>query len=203
MCARRKRRLAPEEEALWQRIAERVQPLHPGKPDHAGGGKPLKTVSRPAELPAQPAAIPGDLRIGAAAKPRPRGHDLAQSIGQRLAEAPVRMDRRAFDRMTRGRLAPEARIDLHGLTLAAAHPELIRFILASAAGGLRLVLVITGKGRAGSDDGPIPQRPGVLKHQVPHWLAAPPLAASVLQVTEAHRRHGGSGAYYVYLRRAR
>lgn len=144
-----------------------------------------------------------DLKIGSAARPHSRPHDLAPGIGQQLAEAPLRMDRKAFTRMNRGKLAPEARIDLHGLTLSAAHPELIRFILQSQAQGLRLVLVITGKGRSGPDDGPIPQRPGVLKHQVPHWLATPPLAGAVLQVTEAHRRHGGSGAYYVYLRRTR
>jgi DNA-nicking Smr family endonuclease len=36
---------------------------------------------------------------------------------------------------------------------------------------------------------------------VPGWLHLPPLGPAVLQVTEAHQRHGGSGAYYVYLRR--
>ena len=68
---------------------------------------------------------------------------------------------------------------------------------------LRHVLVITGKGKRGLDDGPIPQRQGVLRHQVPHWLRLPPLGAAVMQVTEAHLKHGGSGAYYVYLRRGR
>jgi DNA-nicking Smr family endonuclease len=103
--------------------------------------------------------------------------------------------------MTRGKLQPEARIDLHGMTLAEAHPELIRFILNAHAQGLRLVLVITGKGKRRDDLGPIPNRIGALRHQVPGWLHLPPLGPSVLQVTEAHQRHGGSGAYYVYLRR--
>ena len=67
--------------------------------------------------------------------------------------------------------------------------------------GLRHVLVITGKGRAGGPDAPLPVRPGALRHAVPHWLHMPPLSAAVLQVTPAHRRHGGDGAYYVYLRR--
>ena len=88
-----------------------------------------------------------------------------------------------------------------GMTVAEAHPELIRFILNGWSGGLRLVLVITGKGKPGPDFGPIPQRYGVLKHQVPQWLHMPPLGPCVLQVTEAHLKHGGSGAYYVYLRR--
>ncbi len=120
-----------------------------------------------------------------------------------MARAPLRMDAKAFTRMSRGKLSPEARIDLHGLTLAEAHPELIRFILNAQSQGLRLVLVITGKGKRFEDDGPIPQRVGVLKHNVPQWLRMPPLGPAILQVAEAHLKHGGSGAYYVYLRRTR
>jgi DNA-nicking Smr family endonuclease len=106
--------------------------------------------------------------------------------------------------MIRGKLKPEARIDLHGMTLADAHPALIRFVTDAWDRGLRLVLVITGKGsRAPEDEGPIPARRGVLRQQVPGWLAAPPLATFVLEVREAHQRHGGGGAFYVYLRRRR
>jgi DNA-nicking Smr family endonuclease len=111
------------------------------------------------------------------------------------------MDRKRFGKMKKGRLAPEARIDLHGMTIAQAHPALNRFILDAAARGARLVLVITGKGKLRDEGGPIPERLGVLRHQVPHWLSTAPLRAHVLQVTEAHVKHGGQGAYYVYLRR--
>jgi DNA-nicking Smr family endonuclease len=111
------------------------------------------------------------------------------------------MDRRTFERMTRGKLAPEARIDLHGMTLAEAHPELVRFLLRSQAAGVRLALVITGKGREREDRGPIPERTGLLRHQVPQWLRLPPLGTVVLQVAQASQRHGGAGAFYVYLRR--
>lgn len=109
------------------------------------------------------------------------------------------MDAKAYKRMTRGKIRPEARLDLHGMTLAEAFPELIRFILTCHANGLRLVLVITGKGRG--EHGPLPTRPGALRHQVPYWLHRVPLASAVQQVTAAHYRHGGDGAYYVYLRR--
>ena len=105
--------------------------------------------------------------------------------------------------MSKGKLAPDARIDLHGMTVSEAHPELIRFILNAYSDGLRLVLVITGKGKAGPDVGPIPQRYGVLKHQVPNWLRSAPLGGLILQVSEAHLKHGGAGALYVYLRRVR
>ncbi|MDY6859138.1 MAG: Smr/MutS family protein [Pseudomonadota bacterium] len=105
--------------------------------------------------------------------------------------------------MKRGKLSPEARIDLHGMTVAQAHPALTSFILRAHADGKRLVLVITGKGKRAEDDGPIPVRRGVLKHQVPHWLTSPPLGSAVLQITPAHAKHGGTGAYYVYLKRQR
>jgi DNA-nicking Smr family endonuclease len=87
------------------------------------------------------------------------------------------------------------------MTQEQAHPALTGFIMRSFSEGKRLVLVVTGKGKSKPDDGPIPVRRGILKHHVPQWLAMPPLGAMVLQVAEAHVRHGGAGAYYVYLRR--
>ena len=113
------------------------------------------------------------------------------------------MDRKAFERMIRGKLRPQARLDLHGMTAAHAHDALRGFILRAHANGLRLVLVITGKGRRGGDDAIIPERHGVLRHQVPQWLRLAPLSPLVLQISPAHRSHGGEGAYYVYLRKAR
>ncbi len=90
---------------------------------------------------------------------------------------------------------------LVGMTLAQAHPALVSFLLDARARGKRLVLVITGKGRAGEDwEAPMPARAGRLRHDVPRWLSLPPLSSAVLQVAPAHRRHGGEGALYVYLR---
>ena len=132
-----------------------------------------------------------------------RPNYLLPGITHRLANAPVNMDSKSFGKMKRGKLVPEARIDLHGMTMAQAHPELLAFILGSHALGRRLVLVITGKGKDRDDGGPIPTRNGVLRHQVPQWMAMPPLAQAILQVTPAHLKHGGHGAYYVYLRRSR
>ena len=111
------------------------------------------------------------------------------------------MDRKAFGKMIKGRLSPDARIDLHGMTLDRAHAVLRGFVMSQFASGSRLLLVITGKGKVRDEGGPIPVRLGVLRHQVPHWLTMAPLAPMVLQVTPAHRKHGGTGAYYVYLRR--
>lgn len=122
-------------------------------------------------------------------------------ISERMARQPVQMDKKAFGRLKRGKLLPEGKIDLHGMTMEQAHPALTGFLLRAHGEGKRLVLVITGKGKSKPDDGPIPTRRGVLKHQVPQWLAMAPLRSVVLQVAEAHLKHGGTGAYYVYLRR--
>lgn len=129
--------------------------------------------------------------------------DIGPDLARHLSDAAPQVDQKTYRKMKRGKLTPEARMDLHGMTLAVAHTALTRFVLTSAAKQRRLVLVITGKGRAESSGDVIPQRRGVLRHQVPAWLYAPPLSAHVVQVVPAHISHGGEGAYYVYLRRKR
>ena len=193
----RRRTLRPEEQELWQTVARTAKAMHrrPTEPPQVQvSDLPAALVPTPAAARLQP------FRLGERHKALP-GHDLVPPLADRLAAAPLRMDAKAFGRMSRGRIAPEARIDLHGMTLAEAHPELIRFVLNAQGAGMRLILVITGKGKPGSEDGPIPRRPGVLRQQVPQWLRQVPLGPAVLQVAEAHQRHGGSGAFYVYLRR--
>jgi DNA-nicking Smr family endonuclease len=119
-----------------------------------------------------------------------------------LRGATPNMDAKTFGRLKRGKLAPEARIDLHGMSAERAHAALRMFIADAYARQLRLVLVITGKGRRDHPDDS-PSRRGVLRNELPHWLAQPPLSLMVLQTAPAHIRHGGGGAYYVYLRRRR
>ncbi len=193
MTRRKPRGLTPEEQSLWDRVRDRTNPLHPPR----AAPKLPDQVRQPQAVPA-PAPIPS-FRIGErhteTAIPRP--------LANEPVPRPVKMDRKSFTNLKRGKLKPERRIDLHGMTLSQAHPALNRFILDSHAQGRRLVLVITGKGKAERDNGPIPVRRGILRHQVPHWLETRPLSQVVLQVAEAHLKHGGEGAYYVYLRRNR
>lgn len=201
----RRRHLRPEEEELWNAVARTATPLHRAKNvlkqgDAAGQGRIVADPFDPPPPVHMSKPRLDAFRLGEKAKLTPK-HDIAPPLREQISAAPLAMDAKVFGKMTRGKLMPEARIDLHGLTLAEAHPDLIRFILNAQSGGLRLVLVITGKGKRGEDYGPIPQRMGALRHQVPQWLRLPPLGQAVLQVTEAHLRHGGSGAYYVYLRR--
>jgi DNA-nicking Smr family endonuclease len=109
---------------------------------------------------------------------------------------PGAVDRATEERLRRGRIAIDGRIDLHGMTQAEAFGALLGFVENSARAGRRALLVITGKGAVG-------QGGGVLRRNVPGWLASSPLARRILTVTPAHARHGGDGAYYVLLRRER
>ena len=130
---------------------------------------------------------------------------LAPHPGDVLKAAPRQMDRKNFDRLRKGKMVPDRRLDLHGMTADAAQAVLVRFLLAANAEGARLVLVITGKGRSYKDDNNdvMPNRRGIIRHSLPDWLRRPPLADKVVQAIPAHRKHGGEGAYYVYLRRKR
>ena len=113
------------------------------------------------------------------------------------------MDSKLHTKMRQGKIRPEAKLDLHGLHLAQAQPTLTKFVLDAHGKGLRLILIITGKGRNSEDYDVIPKRKGVLKATVPNWLSMEPLSSKILQITNAHVKHGGGGAFYVYLRKKR
>ncbi|MEC7299840.1 MAG: Smr/MutS family protein [Pseudomonadota bacterium] len=196
------RRLRPEELDLWRKVAGTAERMHRPKlkPDPEARKTPAKPDVKSGSAPRDP--LPA-FRLGQKGQGAAPGHDLMGSVADRLHKAPVHMDRKTHTRMKRGKLSPEARIDLHGMTMDRAHPALTGFIMRSASEGRRLVLVITGKGKDRDEDGPIPVRRGILRHNVPHWLSVPPLSGLVLQITPAHQSHGGGGAYYVYLRRMR
>jgi len=190
------RRLNADDLDLWRKVTERTEKLD------------LKTLFTP-EIEVAPPSVPilrkaKSVVLGKPqGKAKPASHSLMPSIADQVRRAPVQMDKKAFGKLKRGKLHPEGKLDLHGMTLERAHPALTRFILSAHKQGKRLVLVVTGKGKIRDDGGPIPVRHGVLRHQVPQWLQMPPLSQAVLQVSQAHISHGGGGAYYVYLRRMR
>lgn len=125
------------------------------------------------------------------------------------------LDKKSAQRVRRGQIRPDARLDLHGMRRSEAHPALTNFILNSASRGCRVVLVITGKGMPPDERGSWPdhrydEEPrsfqpgrggGVLKAKVPLWLETPPLREMIHSIQESHQRHGGSGALYVFLRK--
>ena len=200
MTRRRKpRALSAEDKALWEKVTATAIPLHAPEPRAEIENLPDAIAAAP--LP--PVPEPRSLRPGPKPQPAKATFTLAPPVELTHAAAHPDMDRKRFETLRKGKLKPEARIDLHGMTADRAHGALISFILRSRADGLRLLLVITGKGKRQDPDAFVPERLGVLRHAVPEWLRQPPTGPMILQIATAHRKHGGEGAYYVYLRRQR
>jgi DNA-nicking Smr family endonuclease len=180
---RRTRRPTAEERALWEAVAKTVKPLRPRRQANT------TDVPPPTPAKAMPAAVGSVPRPTAPARP---------------VEPPqlAPLDRRMRTRIGRGSIAIDARVDLHGLTQAAAHQRLRTFLADSQAAGAKLVLVITGKGRTG-DTHSIGTERGVLRRLVPIWLGSTELRRYVVGYDTAGRGHGGEGALYVRLRSQR
>jgi DNA-nicking Smr family endonuclease len=178
----RRRSLSPEELALWEQVTAGVAPLA-GRTRRTGAGTPPTDEA----LPSATAEAAQPVAASAPAKP-PKLPPLAP------------IDRNERRRLTRGTRAIDGRIDLHGMRQAEAHSALRGFLLRAQSRGDSIVLVITGKGRLGV----VPEdERGVLRRLVPHWLRMPDLRPVVVGFEEAHAGHGGGGALYVRLRRAR
>ena len=114
----------------------------------------------------------------------------------------LQIDKRTAEKIRKGKMPIECRLDLHGFNQAQAYDALKHFIIQSYIAGIRSVLVITGKGksRATGEDWLSPSK-GVLKQNVPLWLSEAPLKDKILSVTPAQPKDGGSGAFYVYIRK--
>jgi DNA-nicking Smr family endonuclease len=177
------RRLNPDEARLWAKVVESVRPLEgvaapevAGSPAEAGAGEASKPPSVPPRRAAsQPAPPP--------ARKAP-GETLDGSWDRRLS---------------RGLVAPDAMLDLHGHDLATAYDLLDRRLEQAIGAGARLLLLVTGKP-------PGPERPakrGAIRAAVGDWLHASRHAGRIAAVRNAHPRHGGSGALYIVLRRPR
>jgi DNA-nicking Smr family endonuclease len=175
--------IAAEDAALWHKVAATAKPLKPVK---RAAPKPKAPVSEEREKPRKARAAPPPPAPPSAPKPR------ALAAG-----AVIDLDKRTAERLKRGQLPIEGRIDLHGMTQDDAHAALARFLSASRAMGRRCVLVITGKGRPGPEGG------GVLKQAVPRWLNEPALRSQILAFVAAQPKDGGAGALYVLLKRVR
>jgi DNA-nicking Smr family endonuclease len=179
---RRSRPLTPDERRLWAQVARGVKPLKGRTPDSESVAEP----SAPTDVP----------NTGPGRPPR------AQTEARTTASPLVPLERRTIAALRRGRQGIDAVIDLHGLRQADAHRALRAFLHRAQGAGHKVVLVITGKGAAGAVSVPFEER-GVLRRVVPHWLRLPDLRPLVVGFEEAGMRHGGGGALYVRLRRAR
>jgi DNA-nicking Smr family endonuclease len=198
-----RRRLTPAEEHLWSMVSRSVRPLRGAKKAlPATRHKPVNAVFKPALTaagnPAKPAVKPP---VGVGFKPGPTGAALPRPAEGPVGTVrpPVAIARRDKQQLYRRRAAIDARIDLHGMTQVEAHHALLRFLERCQAGGAKFALVITGKGTPHVPSG----GRGVLRRQVPLWLALAEFRAFVLGFDIAKAGHGGDGALYVRLRKAR
>lgn len=194
---RRSRSLTDEERKLWRAVMKDAKPLKRVKPDPAEDTPPPS----PAAPPKPPAA-----RAAAAIPvppPKPRAPSEPPPLGP--------LERRTSQKLARGQIEIEATIDLHGHSQERAHGALLDFIARSRGRGLRCVLVITGKGASpyarhtlhGSTFYEVPERQGVLRSAVPRWLGEAEFRLHVSGFQPAHPKHGGGGAFYLWLRKKR
>ncbi|MGV3456128.1 Smr/MutS family protein [Sphingomonas sp.] len=189
--ARPPRALSPEERALWQRVISSVTPIARAKPVPAPPDVPFAApVAAPAPDPEPVKRVKGRV-------PPPR---------QPAPPPPPKPPRDTLDggwdrRLSRGLVAPESSIDLHGHTLASAHALLDQGLARAIARGDRVLLLITGKPPRPESERPHAR--GAIRAAVGDWLAASRHADAIAAVRPAHPRHGGQGALYIILRRFR
>lgn len=179
----RRRALSEEERELWEQVARQVKPLRKARA--------VKAHAPPRAEPSSVAPV-----VKPAPPPRPMAPAPAPRVTKPALPPLAPLGKRERTKLSRGRSEIEARLDLHGMTQMRAHRALTGFLHRAHQDGLTFVLVITGKGRSGGES-------GVLRRQVPEWLSLPEFRAFVVGFEEAHIGHGGEGALYVRIRRAR
>ena len=197
---RRARPLTEEENKLWRAVVKDAKPL-PRRRRKSAVEIPLAEAAELAAI------VPPPIRTAPAAPLPPK---VAKT---RAPEPPLLtgLDRRVSQRLARGQMEVEATLDLHGHSQHEAHEALLSFLSRARARGLRCVLVITGKGASpyarhtlhGASFYEVPERQGVLRSAVPRWLEEAAFRIHLSGFQPAHPKHGGGGAFYIWLRRKR
>jgi len=182
--ARVRRDLSSEDLKIWRYVTRSVTPYNDMTARHPTQDPADEPSSEPSPR-AKPTHIPPP-----DPRPAPRPSPSPLALG-----AVADIDRRTAQRFTRGDMAIDGRIDLHGLTLDQAHGSLVAFMRGASARGARCVIVVTGKGKD--------QSIGKIRREVPHWLNQAALRPMILAISEARPRQGGAGALYVLLKRKR
>jgi DNA-nicking Smr family endonuclease len=188
----RKRALTEDERELFESTLADARPLKKS---------PRRPKKRTKPVLAQTPPVPAKKE-----KTEKKETELAAPV---LRRRTVGIDGNTADRLRRGLIEPQARLDLHGLSERDAQRALITFVRSARSRKLRMVLIVTGKGGSAANRaeettfelGLDMSMRGVLRVMTPRWLKEPGLAEIIVDVREAHRRHGGSGALYVYLRK--
>jgi DNA-nicking Smr family endonuclease len=178
--------------ALWDEVARSIRPL----------GRRTSNVLKAAPLLSRPVSHIGASPVASQeANHNPRKSHVPPPLAS--------MDRRTAQKLSRGQVEPEARLDLHGEGLETARMHLLHFLQQQRQHGARFVLVITGKGASpfarhtlhGMSLFHTPEREGRLRREVPLWLHEEAFRHHAVGFQPAHPRHGGGGAFYVRLRK--
>ena len=197
-----------DDRAVWGAVKASANPL---KQSRAKTFRGVENVSR--GLPPTPKADPDRAEERQAAASRPVVKSIAEDLvsASRASRTPLTaakdagalepgqlagLDRKRGERLRRGKLDIEGTLDLHGMNRDAAQAAVRRFLDASQGMGRRTVLIITGKGYAHGSE-------GVLRSALPQWLNAAENRCRILAYDYAQPRHGGQGAFYVYLKKRR
>jgi DNA-nicking Smr family endonuclease len=170
---------------------------------------PLVSKSAKKSVDVRGAKPPGTSRV----QPVHPGLALLRPSRRAAHDAPpplAQMDRRLAQRLSRGQIEPEARLDLHGEGLETARMKLLHFLSQQRQSGNRLVLVITGKGASpfarhtlhGTTHFHTPEREGRLRREVPFWLHEEAFRLHAVGFQPSHPKHGGGGAFYIRLRKS-
>ena len=189
------RRLSEDDIRIWQQITRRIERQ---KPQELSPEAEIKKPTPIKKVEAEPAPLK-PFTIGENARPK----EANPHISTKPADRSPNMDRRNFQRLLKGKFEIDATLDLHGMTADQAKVQMIGFINNAHRLGHRLVLVITGKGKRSHRDEVNREKSGVLRQSLPDWVESSAMTDKILQVTHAQPKHGGTGAYYVYLRRKR
>lgn len=207
---RRTRPLSEDEHKLWRAVVKDARPLSRSR------GKIIPEPEPALNCQALPGAKETLRQAKIAPVPKPVSSvPRARSVSELMRATPVTpppltgLDRRTSQRLARGQIETEARLDLHGFRQGEAQPALLNFLARSRAQGLRCVLVITGKGESpfarhtlhSTRYHEATDHSGILRGALPQWLGDPQFRVLVAGFQPAHPRHGGGGAFYIWLRK--
>lgn len=188
--------LSREDAELWRRVTDTATPLDRDR------GRVIPTA-QPSEGTEKPQSVSGKTKTSKRPRPTPAPSDKPKPVPKPAPAAGFH--RREARQLASGRIAIDARLDLHGMRQREAHGALKAFLARAQAKGHRYVLIITGKGGANRDEADTSfyeeRDRGVLKRLVPQWLNEAGLRPYIVGYEQARVRHGGEGALYVRLRR--
>lgn len=185
-------RLKAEDQEAWDEFTSEFVPQHSAEKENFEDLLDGHTDDAQKDIIESAEGAPAEIEIPLVSKNKVKENQSAQ------------LDRRTFDKLRKGKMLIEARLDLHGMSREVAHAAVKNFIISSQERGLRTVIIITGKGKSKStSDEWLVRGKGVLKENVPYWLEGVELRPYVLKFISAQPKDGGTGALYVYLKRQR